>query len=1003
MSQTNSPAIKKVMISSTARDLPEHRKVVLEACLRQGMFPMMMEHLPASDADAIAESLRLVNEADLYLGIFAFRYGYVPKDYEISITEMEYNRAVERGIPRLIFIIDKVHAIKFDDVEMGEGASKLNALKARMKNERVVNFFKSPEELHSNVINSLSHYRQSDPTAFHYVSDIPVPPEPYIAHPYTLLQTRNLVGRQAELNLLTDWVTKPRTEIYWTRVLNIVAIGGMGKSALTWKWFNDIAPHEMQSLSGRLWWSFYESDASFDNFVIRALAYVSKRSREEVQALPSLERERQLLTLLDREPYLIVLDGLERLLLAYARLDAARLADNDLDEQTANRVAGALGLPESAAQSFVGQHRLRKAIDPRIDVFFRKMAQVRASRILITTRLYPAALQSDTGGEWAGCKAVFLRGLSDEDALGLWRTFGVSGSQSTLLPLFQTFDHHPLLIKALAGVVANDRRTPGDFDRWRANHPDFDPFRLSLVQVRSHVLTTALAGLSPTIQQILFTIAAFRMPTSYDVLIDLFVGPDKTYTREDELVEALTELEDRGLLGWDRRANRYDLHPIVRGVTWSNIGKPIQQSIYTTLNDYFKSIPEVDKNEVKSIDDLTVAIELYHTLIGLERFDEAFDILDYGLLDLLIGLGAELQIKVLGEALFPQGITQDPALQSVNSQGRVCLLLGLCSIDQTDIATHWYRQAIKYFLLEKELIKRGDLSSNDDWSFNLSLVNTYLAEQLCLSGSFCLAEAAASHALMLARNSDFNDSDYQDLARLSLTFLGLTYAARGNMNVSERAFKQGLTLKSSFSGADISPYDSYALAAFWDEQINLSSTLAQHAITFYGEGHYERRRIRALWIQGMAELKLDQWQEAEEHLQQALLQARELSQIAEEIPARIWLAELRRLEGNIENARQLLNEVWETAERGSFRLFLADAYNVLAQIERDAGRIKEAADGASQAYRLAWCDGPPFAYHWGLQKAKAHLAALGEPEPALPQFDASKYEPMPEVEIEPSN
>src|SRR4051812_13923455 len=90
---------KNVMISSTARDLPDHREQVLDACLRQGMFPVMMEYLPASDADAIAESLRMVDEADIYLGIFAHRYGYVLKGYDISITEMEYNRAVERGIP----------------------------------------------------------------------------------------------------------------------------------------------------------------------------------------------------------------------------------------------------------------------------------------------------------------------------------------------------------------------------------------------------------------------------------------------------------------------------------------------------------------------------------------------------------------------------------------------------------------------------------------------------------------------------------------------------------------------------------------------------------------------------------------------------------------------------------------------------------------------------------------------------------------------------------------
>src|SRR5918911_5551658 len=91
-----------VMVSSTARDLPDHRKEVLDACLRQGMLPLMMEHLPANDAEAISASLKLVDEADIYVGVFAHRYGYVPKDdnpRQISVTEMEYERAVERKIP----------------------------------------------------------------------------------------------------------------------------------------------------------------------------------------------------------------------------------------------------------------------------------------------------------------------------------------------------------------------------------------------------------------------------------------------------------------------------------------------------------------------------------------------------------------------------------------------------------------------------------------------------------------------------------------------------------------------------------------------------------------------------------------------------------------------------------------------------------------------------------------------------------------------------------------
>lgn len=201
----------KVMISSTARDLPEHRKEVMDACLRQGMFPMMMEHLPASDAEAISASLKMVDDADIYAGVFAHRYGYIPKannPQQISITEMEYNRAVERKIPRVIFVMDKTHPITIDDVEQGDGAAKLAKLKERVQTERVVNFFKSPADLRADVLHAMSQLRTPDLTTFHYVSDIPEAPDAYIAHPYTLLQTHRLVGRKPELNLLTDWVTK---------------------------------------------------------------------------------------------------------------------------------------------------------------------------------------------------------------------------------------------------------------------------------------------------------------------------------------------------------------------------------------------------------------------------------------------------------------------------------------------------------------------------------------------------------------------------------------------------------------------------------------------------------------------------------------------------------------------------------------------------------------------------------------------------------------------------
>ncbi|MCB0852038.1 MAG: hypothetical protein KDD63_07455, partial [Bacteroidetes bacterium] len=102
-----------------------------------------------------------------------------------------------------------------------------------------------------------------------------------------------------------------------------------------------------------------------------------------------------------------------------------------------------------------------------------------------------------------------------------------------------------------------------------------------------------------------------------------------------------------------------------------------------------------------------------------------------------------------------------------------------------------------------------------------------------------------------------------------------------------------------------------------------------------------------------------------------------------------------------EKAREYLEEVWDRAEQGPYPLFHADALNILAQIEIAAGNHEAAITAATQAYQKAWCDGPPYAYHYGLENAKQLLKELGADEPEMPPFDPSKFEPMPEVEIVP--
>ncbi|MBL8529015.1 MAG: DUF4062 domain-containing protein [Burkholderiales bacterium] len=97
-----------IYISSTYEDLKDQREAVYKALRRLNHDARAMEDYVATDARPLDKCLKDVVAADLYLGIFAWRYGVVPtKDNPQghSITEREYRHAVECSKPCLIFLL----------------------------------------------------------------------------------------------------------------------------------------------------------------------------------------------------------------------------------------------------------------------------------------------------------------------------------------------------------------------------------------------------------------------------------------------------------------------------------------------------------------------------------------------------------------------------------------------------------------------------------------------------------------------------------------------------------------------------------------------------------------------------------------------------------------------------------------------------------------------------------------------------------------------------------
>jgi tetratricopeptide (TPR) repeat protein len=450
----------------------------------------------------------------------------------------------------------------------------------------------------------------------------------------------------------------------------------------------------------------------------------------------------------------------------------------------------------------------------------------------------------------------------------------------------------------------------------------------------------------------------------------------------------LTELEDRGLIGWDREANRYDAHPIVRGVALQLTNAKDQRSIYTALEAHFESMATPAWQKVETIADLTPAIERYHILIGLRRYDNACELFYDRLSDAtLYRLAAHRESIECLECLFRDGLENLPMLISPEDQAWVLnrLANSYFMTGQPGRAAPLYRRANGIY----EQLKGG-----------LQNILVILGRPLFEIGALRETNGTLRQALIL--NRDLDDRFQEGV---TLSELGRLFGVLGECRLGRIAILRGIRLfqsTESFQGEGIATAH-LAEQSLWVGETSMGLTWAERAWELAKHNAFERDFIRAAIWQGRAALSLGDLAAADERLYHALTRARAVRLVGLELASLITLAELELRRGHNTEARACLNDVWEAAERGPYQLLQADACNVLTAIALAENDQPAAIDAATKVYKAAWCDGPPYAYHWGLQKAKAHLAVLGAPEPDMPPFDESKFEPLPEVEINPKD
>jgi hypothetical protein len=1020
------------MLSSTFTDLKEHRAAFFGALEGQGLAGIAMENDTAKPGvDVIESSLRMVQDASAYICIISRKYGQTPQDpirnpRGLSITELEFNEAQRLDRPILLFIMRSDHPLTEADVELDSvKREKLNAFRERAKLmkpdslvNRVYDEFSSLKEFGEKAIHAAAGLRRYLDEIAHHAPDqhaapaateskdgdpIPKPPALYAEPRY--IGSHQFIGRRAQLDVLNDWAVPADPH----PILLFDAIGGTGKSMLTWEWITNHAPSIRADWAGRFWYSFYERGAIMADFCWHALAYITGEPLDSFNKIKTPELGEHLLRHLQNRPWLLVLDGLERVLVAYQRSDAAQLADEDVNQLTDQ----------------IAQRDPCTAIRPEDDDLLRALAAAAPSKVLITSRLVPRVLLNAANQPIPGVLRVSLPGLRPADAEALLRSCGTTGDSQAIQNYLKSHcDCHPLVTGILAGLINNYLTDRGNFDAWAADASDgggrLNLANLDLVQKRNHILQASLDALSEKSRQLLSTLAllseaadystlsalnphlpsepeeveepfdpkqsqrrwdqmsdaekeeaqreyeaAFRRRKEYEQAVQARLHSPEYLTAPRELANTVRDLERRGLLQFDANTRRYDLHPVVRGIAAGRLG-PEENKVYgQRVVDHFSARPHSPYDQSETLEDVRDSLNVIRTLLKMGHYREACDAYSADLSNaLLFNLEAHPEILSLLKQFFPHGWAVLP--KDVDAVGGTYLAAcAQVALFETGALTESLAACVANLASN---LRREDWPNASTQLRNLSFTireETHLAQfERCLLSALNLAEL-------------IGDNEHIFVAR-SVRFAQL--ATIGQWDQAKAVWDLLDPMGRSWSRAVYRPGEAEYLNArshFWEGDLTDAHLAHADDLARAGKNRGSLRDIHAL--RGVWRIEQREWALAVNSLGEALAMARAAGRTDAMAETLLALAKfhLGQLADPRRDAEQLANS-------------RPVSHRALAELWLAIGDHEQAKKHALAAYCRAWADGEPYVHRYALNKARALLEQLGAEIPNLPAYDPAK-------------
>jgi tetratricopeptide (TPR) repeat protein len=395
------------------------------------------------------------------------------------------------------------------------------------------------------------------------------------------------------------------------------------------------------------------------------------------------------------------------------------------------------------------------------------------------------------------------------------------------------------------------------------------------------------------------------------------------------------------------------------------------------------------------LEDLQPSIEVFNCYIKLHQFPAAYYryVSDMRPFFRKKSLHLQLRADLLSE-LFPAGLEDYPLVGSADrgslyNEMAQCLQFG----GQPGKATALFRRAVQAAVSKS--MRQGCCIGLGNLAY-ASLEAGRLRNAECAAGIGLVNLRLKADGIVPVTLFERADIEYPLYIRLATAM-----AIRGQDKDALVAFKRARRIQKCIHSQDYDLWVELGRFHLRRQRMDIVAQIVGHIGTWAKDDHDEYNQCHSVMLSGEMAMCQGQTAEARRLLNDALVQTRVWSHIANELRCLTLLARLEHQHGNVDGARALLADFWDPAERGPYLVHLANAFNLLSEIEQSTGHRDAAVEAAVRAYEAAWCDGPPYSYKYGLQASKRQLDSLGTQPPQLPAFDASKHEDAPNFRLDP--